>query len=71
MSIDLPGPSSGAMHKLAIPSHPGLVEALGRLAIAHTHVELLLRDTVKTLSALTIAQALDATSQDRASDLRE
>jgi hypothetical protein len=58
-------------HELGIPSDPGLVEALGQLAIAHTQLELMLKYTVKTLSGLKIADALHATSQDRFPELRE
>ena len=60
-----------AFDVLSMPSDPGLLEALGRLAIAHTQLELMLRYMVKTLSGLSVADALDATSQDRMSDLRE
>jgi hypothetical protein len=56
---------------LSLPSDPTLLEALGRLAIAHTQLELILRYTVKTLSGLSITDALDATSEDRMSDLRD
>jgi hypothetical protein len=57
------------IQKLAIPNRPGLLEALGNLAIAHTHLELLLRYCVKTVAAQSIEDALDATEQDRISDL--
>jgi hypothetical protein len=56
---------------LAIPDYPGLIEASGRLAIAHTHLELALRHTVKVLSGLSVRQALDATSEERTSDTRK
>lgn len=59
-----------SMHELAIPTKPGLIEALGRLAIAHTHLELILRYTVKTLSELSVTEALDATNRNRISDVR-
>jgi hypothetical protein len=59
------------MLALTIPNQPGLIEALGRLAIAHTHLELALRYTVKTLSGLSVRQALDATSEERTSDTRQ
>jgi hypothetical protein len=58
------------MQELAIPQHPGLLEALGRLAIAHTHLELILRYCVKTIAKQSIEEALDATEGDRISDLR-
>lgn len=59
-----------SMHEFAIPRQPGLLEALGRLAIAHTHLELILRYTVKTLSQMSVTEALDATSRDRISEVR-
>ena len=59
-----------SIDKLKIPSHPGLIEALGRLAIAHTHLELILRYVVKTLSELSVNDALDATSGDSTSEVR-
>lgn len=62
------GPST--MRTLAIPQHQGLLEALGRLAIAHTHLELILRYCVKTIAEQSIQEALDATEGDRISDLR-
>lgn len=55
---------------LTVPHQPRLNEALGRLAIAHTHLELILRYCVKTIADLTIKQALDATEGQRISDLR-
>jgi hypothetical protein len=58
------------MDRLAIPNHPGLTEAIGRLAIAHTHLELILRYTVKTLAGLSVKDALDATNGERTSDVR-
>lgn len=58
------------MQKLAIPQHQGLLEALGRLAIAHTQMELILRYCVKTIAEQSIQEALDATEGDRISDLR-
>ena len=56
---------------LNMPTDPGLLQALGQLAIAHTQLELILRYTVRTLSGLSVADALDATSQDRMVDLRK
>ena len=38
-----------AMHRLTVPNRPQLLEALGHLAIAHTHLERILRYTVNTL----------------------
>jgi hypothetical protein len=56
---------------LTIPDHPGLAEALGRLAIAHTHLELVLRYTVKILSGVTVQEALDATKSQGTAEVRK
>jgi hypothetical protein len=37
------------MMPLTIPNHPELIEALGRLAMAHTQLELVLGYTVRTI----------------------
>lgn len=58
------------MDKLAIPRQPGLIEALGRLAVAHTHLELILRYAVKTLAGLSVNDALDATNRNPTSEVR-
>lgn len=71
MSIKLPVANAAYLQDLAIPTHPGLVQALGALAIAHTHLELTMRYAIKTISGLSVSDALDATSQDRTVDLRE
>lgn len=62
---------SDAMDKLSIPRHTDLVEAVGRLAIAHTHLELILRYTVKTIAGLSVKEALDATFEEHISDVRK
>ena len=62
---------SDGMDKLGIPRHVGLVEALGRLAIAHTHLELILRYTVKTIAGFSVKEALDATYGEPISDVRK
>ena len=59
------------MHSLTLPNHPKLHEALGRLAIAHTHLELILRYTVKTLSGSSGRVGLDDTMKKRISALRK
>jgi hypothetical protein len=67
----MPGnPSPDFVALLTVPNQPSLNEALGRLAIVHTHLELILRYCVKTIAGQTIQQALDATEGDRLSDLR-
>jgi len=62
---------SDGMDKLGIPRHVGLVAALGRLAIAHTHLELILRYTVKTIAGFSVKEALDATYGEPISDVRK
>ncbi len=64
------GTAPSTLARLTVPNQPRLNEALGRLAIAHTHLELILRYCVKTIANETIQQALDATEGDRISDLR-
>ena len=61
---------ASSTHVLTVPARPNLLQALGRLAIAHTHLELMLRYCVKTIARLTTEEALDATAGDRLSDLR-
>jgi restriction endonuclease Mrr len=62
---------SHSMHRLTVPNRPQLLEALGRLAIAHTHLERILRYTVKTLSGLSGPKSLDPTKRKPISDLRK
>jgi hypothetical protein len=62
-------PSS--MHSLKVPNRPQLLEALGHLAIAHTHLELILRYTVKSLSGFSGPKSLDPTRRKSISDLRK
>ena len=62
-------PSS--MQSLNVPNRPKLLEALGRLAIAHTHLERILRYTVKSLSGLSGTKSLDPTRRKPISDLRK
>jgi hypothetical protein len=61
---------SKAMDQLRIPTQPELWGALGPLAIAHTHLELILRYTVKTVAGVSVSDALDATEGERTSDVR-
>ena len=56
---------------LSIPNHPELLLALGRLAIAHTHLELILRFTVKTLCQMEVERGLNATRKVLISKVRE
>src|SRR2546423_598000 len=61
--------SAGSVN-LELPDTPGLLEAAGRVALAHGHLELMLRMTVKTLAELTVKQALNATEKTKAWELR-
>jgi hypothetical protein len=58
------------MRDLAVPDRLELHKVLGRFAIAHTHLELMLRYCVKTIAKQSLAEALDATEGERISDLR-
>jgi len=58
-----------SMHQLTVPNRPELLGALGRLAIAHTHLELILKYCVKTIAKQSVEEALDATEGNRISDL--
>ena len=62
---------SSSMHKLTVPNRPELLRALGRLTIAHTHLERILRYTVKTLSGLSGPKSLDPTKRKSISFLRK
>lgn len=59
------------MLELTIPDHPDLTEALGRMALAYTLLELVLRYTVKTIAGISIEEALDATSKERTAETRQ
>jgi hypothetical protein len=68
--IQSSGRGTRPMDELRIPTQPELWGALGRLAMAHTHLELILRYTVKTVAGLSVSEALDATEGARTSDVR-
>lgn len=60
-----------SMHRLTVPNRTHLLEALGRLAVADTHLELILRYTVKTLSGFSGPKSLDPTKRKPISELRK
>lgn len=62
---------SVSMHSLTVPNRPELHAALGRLAMAHTHLEWILRYTVKTLSRLSGPKGLNPTKRKPISFLRK
>jgi hypothetical protein len=57
--------------QLTIPNKPELVEALGRLAMGHAHLEVVLKYTFKTLSRLSIREALDQMKKKRTAFVRK
>ena len=59
------------MVSLAIPTDVELLQAAGRVALAHGQLEQILRMTVKSLSGLSIQEAMDATAPMKAYELRE
>jgi hypothetical protein len=59
------------MHRLTVPNRPQLLEALGHLAIAHTHLERILRYTVNTVSGTSGTKSLDPTRSKPISELRK
>lgn len=65
------GQDSSTFMDLTIPNHPGLTEALGRMALAYTLLELVLRYTVKTIAGISVEEALDATSKERTAETRQ
>lgn len=57
--------------RLVIPTDDELLKAAGRVAFAHAQLELSLRYTVKTLTGMSIDEALDATDAMKAYELRD
>lgn len=55
---------------LHCPGDTALLEAAGRVSLAHGQLELMLRMTIKTLSGLTVQAALDATETTKNWELR-
>lgn len=54
-----------------VPEDKELLAAYGELSLRHEHLTHILRMTIKTLAALEVAEALDATAYDGAARLRE
>jgi len=59
------------MVSLKIPTETKLLEAAGRVALSHAQLEHFLRMTVKSLSGLSLQEALDATKTMKVYELRE
>jgi hypothetical protein len=55
---------------LSLPEDLDLLEAAGRVALAHGQLELMLRMTIKTLAGLSIEEALSATQSGKNWELR-
>jgi hypothetical protein len=60
-----------AMHRLTVPNQPQVLEALGHLAIAHMHLERILRYTVNTLSGTSGTKSLDPSRSKPIAELRK
>ena len=56
---------------LDVPDVPGLLEAAGKVALAHGQLELMLRMTIKTLDGLEVRDALKLTKQMKNWQLRK
>ncbi|MBI2380477.1 MAG: hypothetical protein HYV16_06965 [Gammaproteobacteria bacterium] len=54
-----------------VPQDQELLAAFGELALRHEHLNHILRMTIKTLARLEVGEALDATTYDGSSQLRE
>jgi hypothetical protein len=54
-----------------IPNDPALLAMFGEVALRHEHLSHVLRMTIKTLAGVEVTEALDATTLDGASTLRE
>ena len=59
------------MARLNMPTDPAYLAAFGRVALAHSHLELVQRFLVRTLGDVSMIQALDATESLRAADVRK
>ena len=63
--------ASMGMVNLSLPDDTRLLEAAGRVALAHGQLELMLRMTIKTLTGLTVDEALYATENSKNWELRK
>lgn len=60
-----------AMVQLGIPTEPALLQALGRLAVAHGNLEMVQIMCLKTLNGLAPDEALEQLRGKRAADIRD
>ncbi len=56
---------------LDFPDDPNLLEAAGKVALAHGQLELMLRMTIKTIDCLSVQDALNLTAKRKNSQLRK
>ncbi len=54
-----------------IPEEPEIQETVGAITLRHSHLDHILRMTIKTLGGVTIQQALDATTFEGSEALRQ
>lgn len=59
------------MARLTIPNDLSYLAAFGKVAIAHSHLELVQRFLVRTLANIDMVVALDSTESFRAADVRK
>lgn len=59
-----------AMMTMELPEDPRLLEAVGRVALFHGHLDFALRYLIKSLSGCSVQEALDATAYDGSRELR-
>lgn len=63
--------ASGPLIALYIPEDKEFLSGVGKVALLHEQLNYILRMTIRTLSCLKVAEALDATASDTAARLRE
>ena len=65
------GQNSSVMMGFHVPEDPEILKILGEITLRHSHLEYILRMTVKTLSGVSVQQALDATAFESSTALRK
>ena len=70
MSEEMPD-AAGSMMVFHVPENPEWLKAFGRVSVVHTHLDHILRMTIKTLSSVTIEVALNATDTEGSAVLRD
>ncbi|MGH7485161.1 MAG: hypothetical protein ACREMY_06090 [bacterium] len=64
-------PTRATKIRLHIPDDSDWLQAVARVAITHSHLDHILRLTIKTLAGVTGTEALDATERDGSTRLRD